>query len=481
VNFRVVSRLTSLLIGLVAVALVAPLALAIYDAQPRTALAYGWAIVLALFLAYVLKAAGRGASVEVHRKDALGVVAMTWIALGLVGALPFLIEGSITDPAAALFEAVSGFTTTGATVIADVGALSRATNLWRCLMHWIGGMGIVVLFVALFPQLGVGAKLLFRSEVPGPITEGLRPKIKQTAMALWWIYGGLTLLAAGLLLAAGMPLFDAVCHAMSILGTGGYSTKAASIGAYDSALIDWICIVFMIVAGLNFGLYYGLWRGRARDLLRNFELRFYLAINLAVALLVTLSIADTHGSWVDAFRYATFQTVAVTTTTGLMTEDFDTYPNVARFALFACMFMGGCAGSTAGGLKASRVYVILKVVVLELDAVVRPNTVRTVRVGRMSLPSDTVRHILAFFAAYMLIFMSVSFFLVALDLDFVSAMSGTIACLSSVGPGLGDLGPVQNFGVVPTSGKLVLSFCMIAGRLEIFALLAIFARETWRP
>jgi trk system potassium uptake protein len=479
-NLHVVSRLTGLIIGIVATALLAPTGLAIHDRQPRTALAYACAMVTAIALTLVLRALGRDAPEEIHRKDALGVVAVTWLGLGIVGGLPLYIEGAVDTPASALFEAVSGFTTTGATVVGDVDALSRATNLWRCLMHWIGGMGIVVLFVAVFPQLGVGAKLLFRSEAPGPVTEGLRPKIKQTAMALWWVYGGLTLFAGILLLAAGMPLYDAICHAMTTLATGGYSTKGASIGAYDSPLIDWIVSVFMLLAGLNFGLYYGLLRGRWRAALRNFELRFYVIVNCVVITLVAFSIASTHETLADAIRYATFQTLAVTTTTGLMTEDFDAYPNVARFALFCCMFMGGCAGSTAGGLKASRVYVLFKVIALELGALVRPHAVRTVRVGRSSLGDDTARGIMTFFATYVVLFMGASFYLVALDLDFVSAMTAAVACLSSVGPGLGDVGPSQNFEFIPASGKVVLCMCMIAGRLEIFALLAIFSRETWR-
>jgi trk system potassium uptake protein TrkH len=479
-SLRIVSRLTGLLIGIVAGLLAAPTGLAIYDGQPRTALAYAAAMVLAIVLAATLRILGRHASEEIHRKDALGVVALTWLGLGLVGGLPFVIEGSIANPAAALFEAVSGFTTTGATVVSDVDGLSRATNLWRCLMHWIGGMGIVVLFVAVFPQLGVGAKHLFRSEVPGPITEGLRPKIKQTAMALWWIYGGLTLLAAVLLLGAGMPLYDAVCHAMSTLATGGFATRSASIGAYESATIHWIVIVFMLIAGMNFGLYYGLLRGRWRDFWRNFELRFYLAVNFVVISLVTASILVRQETWFDAVRHATFQTLAVTTTTGFMTEDFDAYPNVARFALFCCMFMGGCAGSTAGGLKASRVYIMLKLVALEMAALLKPHAVGTVRAGRTSIGSDVARGITTFFVAYMVLFAVTSFCLVALDLDLLSAMSATVACLSSVGPGLADVGPSQNFGFIPAPGKILLCLCMIAGRLEIFALFAIFSRETWR-
>ncbi|MCX4246907.1 TrkH family potassium uptake protein [Paraliomyxa miuraensis] len=477
---RVVAGLTGMLIGIVALLLLVPTALALHDGTMRAALAYGSTTALALVLAFVLRRIGGGSPEEIHRKDALGVVALTWLFLGLVGGLPFVLEGSIPDPMGALFEAVSGFTTTGATVVPDVDGLSRATNLWRCLMHWVGGMGIVVLFVAVFPILGVGAKHLFKSEVPGPITEGLRPKIKQTAVALWWVYGGLTVLCTALLVVAGMPLYDAICHAMSTLGTGGFSTKSASVGAYQSAVIDWIVIAFMLVAGLNFGLYYGLLRGRWTELWRNYELRFYLAVNAAVIALVAVSILDRHPNPIEAVRYAAFQTAAVTTTTGFMTEDFDTYPDIARFALFLCMFMGACAGSTAGGLKASRVFILIKVVLRELRSAVRPNVVQTIRVGGGNLPPDVVRGIGTFFVAYMLLFATTSFVLVFLGLDMISSMSATVACLSSVGPGLADVGPAQNFGFVPGLGKGALCLCMIAGRLEIFALFAVFSPECWR-
>ena len=479
-NARVVSGLTGLLIGIVALLLLAPAIVAAYDGQGRSVLAYGSTATAAFAVAFGLRRFGRGASDEIHRKDALGVVALTWLCLGILGGLPLLIEGSIPDPWGALFEAVSGFTTTGATVVADVDGLSRATNLWRCLMHWVGGMGIVVLFVAVFPILGVGAKHLFKSEVPGPITEGLRPRIRQTAVALWWIYGGLTALATVLLVVAGMPLFDSVCHAMSTLGTGGFSSRGASIGAYDSAAIDWIITTFMLIAGLNFGLYYGLLTGRWSELWRNYELRFYLAINVAVIALVAISIHSRHGSALESVRFAAFQTAAVTTTTGFMTEDFDTYPDIARMALFGCMFMGACAGSTAGGIKASRIFILGKIVLRELRAAVRPNVVQTIRVGGGNLSRDVVRGITTFFVAYLALFGIASFVLVALGLDILSAMSAAVACLSSVGPGLAEVGPAQNFGFVPGLGKAVLCLCMIAGRLEIFALFAVFNPECWR-
>jgi trk system potassium uptake protein TrkH len=480
VNPRVVSGLTGLLIGIIALFLLIPTGIAIYDEAPRAVFAYGSATGVALALAFVLRWLGGGTPQEIHRKDALGVVALTWLFLGVVGGLPMVLEGSIPDPMSAIFEAVSGFTTTGATVVADVDGLSRATNLWRCLMHWVGGMGIVVLFVAVFPILGVGAKHLFKSETTGPITEGLRPKIKQTAVALWWVYAGLTVLCSLLLMIEGMSFFDAICHAMATLGTGGFSTRTASVGYYQSAAIDWIITAFMLIGGLNFGLYYGALRGRWSELWRNYELRFYLGVNAAVIALISVCILDRHGSPLDAVRFAAFQTASVTSTTGFMTEDFDQYPEVARFSLFLCMFMGACAGSTAGGLKASRVFILGKVVLRELRAAVRPNVVQTIRVGGVNLPPDVIRGIGTFFAAYMLLFAASSFVLVALGLDIVSSMSGAVACLSSVGPGLNGLGPSMNYGEVPALGKGVLSLCMIAGRLEVFALFAVFTPECWR-
>ena len=479
-NLAVVAATTSRLLALVALMMGAPLGLAIADGSLRAVWAYLAGLLTTAVAGFLLGRLGRNAPSTLHRKDALGSVALTWLCLGLFGGLPFVVEGSIATPAAAIFEAVSGFTTTGATVVGDIDNLSRATNLWRCEMHWIGGMGIVVLFVAVFPQLGVGAKHLFKSEVPGPITEGLRPQIKQTAVALWWIYGGLTALEVVLLVFAGMPLFDSICHAMSTLGTGGFSSRGASIGAYDNAMIDWIVAVFMLIAGINFGLYYGLLRGRWREMWRNYELRFYLAVNLFVIVVIAYLIAPKHSNPLESLRYSTFQTLAVTTTTGFMTEDFDKYPDIARYLLFLCMFMGGCAGSTAGGIKASRVFVLLRLASAEIRSMLRPHDVATIRLGTSTVPRAVAYAILVFVSTYFLIFAVSSAALVVMGLDLLSAMSATVACLSSVGPGLAKVGPVENFMFIPAAGKLLLSFCMIAGRLEIFALLAVFSPECWR-
>jgi trk system potassium uptake protein TrkH len=480
VNLRTVASMTSRLVFLVAALMLLPAGLALFDHDRRALAAYAASAMATGLVGAALAAMGRNAPDTLHRKDAIGIVTLTWIALGSLGALPFILEGSIPHPASAVFEAVSGFTTTGATVVANVDGLSRATNLWRCLSHWIGGMGIVVLFVAVFPQLGVGAKHLFKTEVPGPITEGLRPKIKQTALALWWIYAALTALATGLLLAADMPLFDAVCHAFSALGTGGFSTKSASVGHYDNAYVDWIIVVFMFLAGLNFGLFYAVLRGRASELFTNYEVRFYFVVNVAVVLVVWLTTRHQHDGWVHGLRLAAFQTVAVTTTTGFMTEDFDRYPDVPRFLLLLTMFMGGCAGSTAGGIKASRIYVLLKLAANELRVVLNPQQVIAVRLGHTAVQPPVLRGILTYGATYVFIFAFASLAMVALGLDLVSAMSSVVACLSSVGPGLGMVGPTQSYEFIHPVGKVLLSFCMIAGRLEIFALLAVFTPECWR-
>ena len=479
-NPRSVAFHTSMLLAIVALLLIAPALLGLYDGDTHAFRAYGLSAALTLVVSYLLRAIGGKAPESLHRKDAIGVVTLSWVAISVFGALPFVLEGSIAHPADAIFESVSGFTTTGATVVADVDGLSRATNLWRCLMHWVGGMGIVVLFVAVFPQLGVGAKHLFRAEVPGPITEGLRPRIKQTALSLWWIYAALTGVLTACLWSAGLSVYDAVCHAFSTLGTGGFSTRGASVGAFKNPAVDWIISAFMLLAGLNFGLYYGALRGNYKELFRNYEVRFYLLVNVLVVLVIFLGISHRHPDALTALRHATFQTLAVTTTTGFMTEDFETYPDLARFLLLACMFMGGCAGSTAGGIKASRIYALGLLVFRELRAVTQPQAVIAIRLGASALSSAIIQGILVYVAAYFALFALVSACMVAMGLDLISGMSAVVACLSSVGPGLQEVGPTANFGFIPAAGKLLLSLCMIAGRLEIFALFAILDPECWR-
>ena len=331
-NYRVVSFYLSLMIFILCGFISIPLGIGYLDKNPKSVEAYGITLLLMIVVGACLFFVGRGRKQTVFRRDAFGIVAFIWVVLGFFGALPLWLEGAISSPVSALFEAVSGFTTTGATVLSDVDGQSRATNMWRCLSHWIGGMGIVVLFVAIFPQLGVGAKHMFKAEAAGPISEGLKPRIKQTALRLWWIYSSLTALCALILIGLGMPIFDSICHAFSTLSTGGFSTKGASIGAYSNASIEWVTACFMFIGGLNFGLYYAALHGQVLGIFKNFEFKIFLTLNLFVAAVITYFIYGRYGGdVVEAFRYGLFQTLAVTTTTGLMTDDFDKYPDFARF------------------------------------------------------------------------------------------------------------------------------------------------------
>jgi trk system potassium uptake protein TrkH len=479
-NRRSVFLLTSYILFLTALFMLAPLGLATYDQAQASQHGFLFAFALTATAATALRWLGRGEPGTLHRKDAIGVVVLTWASLGIFGAVPYLVDGSVADPMSAIFEAVSGFTTTGSTVVADIDSLSRATNLWRCMTHWLGGMGVVVLFVAVFPRLGVGAKHLFRTEVPGPITEGLRPRLKHTALTLWWIYSALTALLTAILWWLDMPFFDALCHAMSTLGTGGFSTRSASVGAFQSASIDWVISAFMLLAALNFGLFDRLIQGRIREVWRDYELRFYLACNAIVILILSVVIAPRHVDIVESLRFATFQTLAVTSTTGFMTEDFDAYPEVARMLLFLCMFMGGCAGSTAGGLKASRVYLLLRVLLSEIRLVAEPNRIVSIRLGPGVVPREVLQDVLIYTCAFLLLFGFCTLLLVAFGLDLVSAASAVVASLASVGPGLSAVGPTHDLSFLPAASKGILIVCMIAGRLEIFALLAIATKEVWR-
>lgn len=477
---RTVVRLTGALLYVLAALMVAPLAIAIADHDAAAVRGYLTGTVAVALTGLLLRALGRGPRAPIRRKDALAVVAVIWLFLGLFGSLPFMVEGSIGDPAGAVFEAVSGFTTTGATVVADVDRLSRATNLWRCLMHWIGGMGIVVLFVAVLPSFGVGAKQLFLTEVPGPRPEGLTPRIRSTAVTLWWIYAALTTICGALLWFFGMSPYDAVCHAMSTLGTGGFSTRTASLGAFPSAAIQWVIIVFMLAAGLNFGLYYAVARGGLRLALRDAEMRFYLALNAAVVGLVFALNIGRHQHVVETLRHAAFQVLAVTTTTGFMTEDFDRYHNLVRWLLLLLMFMGGCAGSTAGGLKAVRVLLLGKIAAREVRLSLQPQQVMPVRLGRSVVEEPVLTGVTVFLAIYLGVFLVAATVLMALGLDLVTGASAAVACLSSIGPGLAEVGPVCNYAFIPAPGKLVLCLCMIAGRLEIVTLLAVMTPGFWR-
>lgn len=464
--------------------MLAPLGLAVMDQNEKAITAYVLSIVISLGFGLALRVISYRLKVNIlsiNRKDAFGIVAFGWMGTGILSGLPFLFEGCIDSLSSSTFEAISGLTTTGATVIIDIESLSRATHLWRVLLHWIGGMGIVVLFVAIFPQMGLGGKHLFKTEVAGPITEGLKPRIKQTALRLWWLYMFFTASCTGLLYLAGLSVFDSICHAFSTLSTGGFSTKAASLGAFENPLAEWIVIFFMLIGGINFSLYYGLFRGQVKKLFSSIEVRFFIGLNLFVGGLIFFSTMGPEAhTWHDSLRDSLFQTIAVTTTTGLMTADFDIYPLVSKYLLFLCMFIGGCAGSTAGGLKVSRVLIVFKRCWQELRLTLHPQEVVSTKLGKQTVSRRVISSVFIFVCSYFILYLFGVFLMFCLGHDWVTAASSVVASLSSVGPGFGAVGPTQNYEFIHPLGKLILCFYMIAGRLEIFVLLTLFTPSFWR-
>lgn len=418
--------------------------------------------------------------VSLNPREALAVTGLGWIAIVAAGTLPFLTTGTAPTVAAALFESVSGFTTTGATIFAVIEELPRSILLWRSLSHWIGGMGIIVLGVAILPLLGVGGAQLFFAEAPGISTDRIQPRIATTARLLWVVYAVMTVALVIIYLILGMSVFDAVNHAMSALATGGFSTRTASIGYY-SAAIQWVTIVFMFLAGVNFALHYRTLSGRPQAMFRNAEWQWYLTSTISVAGACYIALALADGDWsLEQVRRATFSTVAVHSTTGFGTSDFAAWPVVCQILLLGLMFVGGMGGSTGGGFKMIRGAVVAQHVLGEIRKVLHPRAVIVTRVGGQAVRSDIVLKVLAFLAMYMGAHAIGTAVLAALGNDLVTSVSASLAALSSIGPGLGEVGPAGHYGNLSPAAQFTLSGLMLAGRLEFYTLLVLLIPTTWR-
>lgn len=483
-NGRVVSQLLARLYGVLAVAMLASAPWAWTDPDGRGAVGLGLAASVAVVLAATLILLGRGGGGTVRVRDALAVVTIGWTSAGLLGCIPFLYSGAIPHFHDAIFETVSGFTTTGSSILDRPADLPRALQFWRMTSHWLGGLGIVVLFVALFPQLGVGAKHLFKSEVPGPITEGLRPKVKQTAMMLWWIYVALTAIEALLLWLAGMTPFDAITHAMSNLATGGFSTNNNSVGGFDSPTIEWIVCAFMYLAGINFALHYAVLYGRPKRLLRDGEWRAFTSIVVVTLLFIaTLLVLSRQGAAAEpmtALREATFQVLAISTTTGFGTADYQAWPFACQVAIAGLMIVGGSAGSTSGGMKMSRLVIVAKAALIELAHHARPHTVRAVKIGTSPIQSDVIRKVFGYCTIFGVTVFVGAVVLALQGVDLATSFTATLTCVSNVGPAFGSVGPTDTFSHLPANGKVVLAGMMLLGRLEFFTVLALLLPSTWK-
>ena len=418
---------------------------------------------------------------EFSHREGILLVLITWVSFSALGALPFFFSGYFDSFTDAFFESISGFTTTGATILGDIEALPRSLLLWRSLTHWIGGMGIILLGIAILPLIGTGGMELYRSEFSGAKSEKLAPRVAETALALWKLYVAFSLAEYVALRLAGMDSFEAVCHTFSTMATGGFSTRNASIEAFASPAIEAIILVFMLIAGVNFTRHYRLLvEGRPRAFFCDQEVQFYFVLlaggTVAITTVLTLSSHDP----LEAGRVALFQVVSIMTTTGFSTANYELWSPFAQLLLLALMFVGGCTGSTAGGLKVARLFVLFRVVGREFRRMVERRGVFAVRLNQEAVSENTIQSLLNLVYIAFLINFAGCMALTALGVDVLTAIAAVAASMFNIGPGLGGVGPAENYSHMPVLAKWVLSFCMLAGRLEFYTVLIIFTRSFWR-
>jgi trk system potassium uptake protein len=417
----------------------------------------------------------------ISQREGMAIVAVGWTAVGLFGALPFYFHSNSWIFVDALFESVSGFTTTGASILVDIEALPKGLLLWRSFIQWLGGMGIIVLSIAILPFLGVGGMQLYKAEVPSPVPDKLKPRIRDTAVILWKVYAIITAAQVIFLIAGKMSFFDALCHAFTTMPTGGFSTQNASIAQYDNLYFDVVFIVFMVLAGINFSLHYQLFRGRPMAFWRDAECRFFIIAVVLLTLVVTYNVfGAVYKSIGESLRYSAFHVVSILTTTGYATFDYEKWPAMSRLILLLCMFLGASAGSTGGGMKCLRVMLCFKFCYKELFALIHPRAVYSIKIGGRSVPADVIRSVLGFMALYMGLFGLSSVLLAGMGVDFVTAFGAVAATIGNIGPGFGMVGPVENYAHLPSLGKWLLIWCMLLGRLEIYTMLILLVPEFWR-
>ena len=415
------------------------------------------------------------------QREGMAIVSLGWTAIGLFGALPFYFSDASFIFVDAIFESVSGFTTTGSSILTNIEGLSPGLLVWRSFIQWLGGMGIIVLSIAILPFLGVGGMQLYKAEVPSPVPDKLKPRIRDTAMILWKVYALFTVAETLLLMVGGMTFFDALNHAFTTMPTGGFSTKNASVAHFDSGYIDGVITVFMLLAGINFSLHDQLLKGRPLAFWKDSECRFYLAMCLILTLVVGADIYRTvYADAGQALRYAAFQVVSIVTTTGYATADYELWPGMSQIIIFLCMFVGASAGSTGGGMKCLRIMLCFKYCYKELFSMIHPRSVSHIKIGGKTVPEDVVRSVLGFLALYMALFALSTVLLAGTGVDFVTALGAVAATIGNIGPGFGMVGPVENFAQIPYWGKWLLSWCMLLGRLEIYTLIIVVVPEFWR-
>ncbi|MDY7034061.1 MAG: TrkH family potassium uptake protein [Thermodesulfobacteriota bacterium] len=423
----------------------------------------------------------RGDIQEISHKEGFIIVTLGWVAAAFIGSLPYLFSGTFDLFLDAYFESTSGFTTTGATVLEKIEGLPKGILFWRSLTHWLGGMGIILLSIAILPLLGVGGMQLYKAEVPGPVADKIKPRIAETAKTLWKIYVLISVLEAVLLLIGGMDLFNALCHTFGTMATGGFSTMDRSIGAYNNTYFDIVITVFMLVAGANFALHYQFLKGNVKQFWESSEFKFYMAVFGISLLYITLNTYfHVYRNIFESLRYSSFQVASILTTTGYVTADFETWPYFSQIFLLFLMFIGGCAGSTGGSIKCMRIMLLLKQTSKSLKQFIHPHGVFPIKIGKQVVPSDVMNSVLSFFLLFIFLVIIGTLIMASLGMDIITAFAAVVACIGNIGPGLGSVGPMDNYSNIPYLGKWVLIFLMFVGRLEVYTIILLLVPEFWR-
>ena len=479
-DLRLLLRMIGILLVFLGAFMLAPLLVALfYGEGDASGIAVSAAITMIVGALFIL--AQRNKRKEISHREGFAIVTLAWTAAGLFGALPFFLTGTFDSLTDCLFESFSGFTTTGASVMTDIEVVTHGVLFWRSLTHWLGGMGIILFSIAILPLLGVGGMQLYKAEVPGPISEKVQPRVAETAKTLWYVYLLLSAVEFVLLLLGGMGWFDSICHTFGTMATGGFSTKNASIAHYNSVYIDGVITVFMFLAGVNFALHYLALTKNPQAMFRNPEFRLYAGIAVVTIIAFTLGLYLTqYPSPLQALRYAAFQVLSILTTTGYATADFELWPAWICLVLVILMFIGGCAGSTGGGMKVMRIQLLIKSGYSELLRLIHPHAVVPIRFGHKSIDYEVMRGIWNFFFIHLALFSVCSVIMAMMGLDFVSAFTSVIASIGNIGPGLGSVGPTDNFAHIPQAGKVLLMLLMLLGRLEVFTVIVLFVPAFWR-
>ena len=479
-QFFIFARLIFIILAIVGLSLIFPIITALSCGENGTISSFLIPLAISVLVGTIFYFAGKKTKVKFSTRSVFAFVALAWISISVFGALPLMLSGVIPAFHDALFESVSGFSTTGASILTDIEAVPRSINLWRCQMHWLGGMGIIALTVALLPLLGVSSFQLIKAESTGPEKGQITPKMANTAKTLWFLYTGFTVAQIFALRICGLDFIDSVCHAFSTLGTGGFSTRNASIGSYNSLAVEIVCTVFMFLAGVNFSLYFYMITGRFDEVRKNSELKAYISVFLICLIVIAVILIPHYGSFARALRYSSFQVASILTTTGYATADYELWPQSAQFFLFVLFFCGGCSGSTSGGFKIVRWVVLKKQAWNEMLRMLHPHGIFTVSINQKGGRRDLVFNVAAFTFVYFSLLAISTMISTFAGLDIFTSLTASLSMIGSIGPAFGSLGPTESFSVLPPFLKYWYCFAMIAGRLELYNLIIFLFPDYWR-